>query len=251
MKNSIFIITILIPIIFFSSCSSYQATVKKQENLSYESVKVSPDWKYKKPGAKKMIVPLIGLSAGAAYGFQNEFSYEGETYSGKENALIWGGVGLLTGALINGVLFPKKGKKKKFDLSQSQDWLDGYNKSTEQDYMIQKQENNQSLVLVPKYKVEQYRGSFNELKKDLESNNPSTNFSALQDWKSKLNREYSILPDADINRISTYISSQEEQVADKELIQSLDRLSNLDNSCLLYTSPSPRDRTRSRMPSSA
>ena len=26
---------------------------------------------------------------------------------------------------------------------------------------------------------------------------------------------------------------------------------NLDNDCLLYTSPSPRDRTRSRMPSSA
>ena len=26
---------------------------------------------------------------------------------------------------------------------------------------------------------------------------------------------------------------------------------NLDNACLLYTSPSPRDRTRSRMPSSA
>ena len=28
-------------------------------------------------------------------------------------------------------------------------------------------------------------------------------------------------------------------------------LRNLDNICLLYTSPSPRDRTRSRMPSSA
>ena len=27
--------------------------------------------------------------------------------------------------------------------------------------------------------------------------------------------------------------------------------SEVDNSCLLYTSPSPRDRTRSRMPSSA
>ena len=26
---------------------------------------------------------------------------------------------------------------------------------------------------------------------------------------------------------------------------------NIDNYCLLYTSPSPRDRTRSRMPSSA
>ena len=30
-----------------------------------------------------------------------------------------------------------------------------------------------------------------------------------------------------------------------------DRNSNIDRSCLLYTSPSPRDRTRSRMPSSA
>ena len=30
-----------------------------------------------------------------------------------------------------------------------------------------------------------------------------------------------------------------------------DYLDNLSNSCLLYTSPSPRDRTRSRMPSSA
>ena len=27
--------------------------------------------------------------------------------------------------------------------------------------------------------------------------------------------------------------------------------SSMDNACLLYTSPSPRDRTRSRMPSSA
>ena len=28
-------------------------------------------------------------------------------------------------------------------------------------------------------------------------------------------------------------------------------INNLDKGCLLYTSPSPRDRTRSRMPSSA
>ena len=35
-------------------------------------------------------------------------------------------------------------------------------------------------------------------------------------------------------------------------INNLDKGSmNLINSCLLYTSPSPRDRTRSRMPSSA
>ena len=31
----------------------------------------------------------------------------------------------------------------------------------------------------------------------------------------------------------------------------LDRYSDDDKDCLLYTSPSPRDRTRSRMPSSA
>ena len=30
-----------------------------------------------------------------------------------------------------------------------------------------------------------------------------------------------------------------------------DAISGCDNDCLLYTSPSPRDRTRSRMPSSA
>ena len=30
-----------------------------------------------------------------------------------------------------------------------------------------------------------------------------------------------------------------------------DRVANLLDTCLLYTSPSPRDRTRSRMPSSA
>ena len=31
----------------------------------------------------------------------------------------------------------------------------------------------------------------------------------------------------------------------------LDKLDKVDRVCLLYTSPSPRDRTRSRMPSSA
>ena len=39
---------------------------------------------------------------------------------------------------------------------------------------------------------------------------------------------------------------------EEKLIQSIrDHLARLDSTCLLYTSPSPRDRTRSRMPSSA
>ena len=37
----------------------------------------------------------------------------------------------------------------------------------------------------------------------------------------------------------------------KNVIQSKWIKSDLNNHCLLYTSPSPRDRTRSRMPSSA
>ena len=37
----------------------------------------------------------------------------------------------------------------------------------------------------------------------------------------------------------------------RELMAAKDGTSQAGNTCLLYTSPSPRDRTRSRMPSSA
>ena len=37
----------------------------------------------------------------------------------------------------------------------------------------------------------------------------------------------------------------------KEWDSLMERINNLNRFCLLYTSPSPRDRTRSRMPSSA
>ena len=40
-------------------------------------------------------------------------------------------------------------------------------------------------------------------------------------------------------------------VADKNIVMTLDNDAYLTTPCLLYTSPSPRDRTRSRMPSSA
>ena len=36
-----------------------------------------------------------------------------------------------------------------------------------------------------------------------------------------------------------------------DVVVSFDKINELMNDCLLYTSPSPRDRTRSRMPSSA
>ena len=49
----------------------------------------------------------------------------------------------------------------------------------------------------------------------------------------------------EINKNMTYFSGDK-----KELVGLMDMLPK-HNTCLLYTSPSPRDRTRSRMPSSA
>ena len=51
------------------------------------------------------------------------------------------------------------------------------------------------------------------------------------------------------NRMSNYIMKQlEEAGVPTHLVE---ELSDRETACLLYTSPSPRDRTRSRMPSSA
>ena len=63
---------------------------------------------------------------------------------------------------------------------------------------------------------------------------------------------------ADIIRNSDFVDTlPDEQVpqldaedSDEEDPDTLDEADNVDD-CLLYTSPSPRDRTRSRMPSSA
>ena len=42
-----------------------------------------------------------------------------------------------------------------------------------------------------------------------------------------------------------------EQLRIHETLADYDKFQDWDKDCLLYTSPSPRDRTRSRMPSSA
>ena len=47
--------------------------------------------------------------------------------------------------------------------------------------------------------------------------------------------------------LKQYYISQEHRGGPTDLVDNLDQYIN----CLLYTSPSPRDRTRSRMPSSA
>ena len=59
-----------------------------------------------------------------------------------------------------------------------------------------------------------------------------------------------VLKASDINFFSSLIKEGKFINAVQDLTIFIDK-KNEDGSCLLYTSPSPRDRTRSRMPSSA
>ena len=62
-----------------------------------------------------------------------------------------------------------------------------------------------------------------------------------------------MLHELTLNELTAKLAAGE--VSSREAMQAcLDRIDAVDgsiNACLLYTSPSPRDRTRSRMPSSA
>lgn len=209
-----------------SSCSTYQATVKKQDKLQYDAISVQPSWKYKKPGAKKLILPVIGLAAGGYYGYNNEFTYEGKVYKEKENAAIWGGVGLLAGLLINGILFPRR-RNKRFDSSQSNKWVSNYNKSIGKNYLIHEKGRNNSLILVPKEKVAILRSNYKKLIRDLEHEKPLTSFNRLQRWKQDLKEEYSILPSSEITLVSTKISKYESKVANNTLRRETDKVVDL------------------------
>lgn len=148
------ILTFLVSaIILFSSCSSYQATVKKHKNLKFESVEVYPEWTPKKPKGK-WILPVISLSGGAYYGYKTEFTYEDKTYEGKENAAIWGGIGLIGGALLTNLIFQKKPYNSyKYNPADSEKWLRNYNKTNRTNYVLHKTNPNQSLVIVPRNRL--------------------------------------------------------------------------------------------------
>ena len=76
----------------------------------------------------------------------------------------------------------------------------------------------------------------------------------MTDEKKKMTAQGSSVGADDGQSISkTYensIPTSGEEIND-EIVNSPERLEEMYRSCLLYTSPSPRDRTRSRMPSSA
>ena len=94
---------------------------------------------------------------------------------------------------------------------------------------------------------------FTEIDGNFPNHSPDTskpdNYKALIDAVQQQKAEIGIALDGDGDRIGVVTPSGEIIWADRLMMMFARDL--LTRSCLLYTSPSPRDRTRSRMPSSA
>ena len=99
----------------------------------------------------------------------------------------------------------------------------------------------------------------NRILKMRESNNlnvtkqDSSNNNLMSEFEGSIKDSNTQVTNSDKPTLSNYSQNNS-----KNLIQHKDKTENQnilknvnDNDCLLYTSPSPRDRTRSRMPSSA
>jgi len=229
MKARFLYITLALAILN-SSCSTYKASIKKHENLQYEAIRVYPEWKYEEPKGKKWITPVIGIGAGALYGYTNETTFNEETYSGAESAGLWAAGGLLAGLIVNGVLFPKRNRAKtRFDISQTEKWIADYNRTTNSNYMVKEKGVKNTLTLVPQDKVERLRREYKLMFAKLNKTNPSITFNELQDWKYHLKGKYSILPESELNTISNVISRNEQKVADGELLSKANELRILSN----------------------
>jgi hypothetical protein len=146
---------LLVIVLFTCSCASYEASVKRYNDLNYESKRVYPEWKPIERNAGKWILPVIGLSAGGFYGYNNDFTYGDTSFEGIESAAIWGGAGLLSGALINSWFFQNRGRRSKdFKISESNKWIRSYNRATNNRYVIHRTEPDNSLIIVPKSRLD-------------------------------------------------------------------------------------------------
>ena len=212
------IIVLLCGGLLLSSCTSYQATIRNQQELQYEQVRVYPAWEHKEPKGKKVILPIVGLTAGAIYGSQTEYTYGSETYSGLENAAIWGGAGLLGGLFLNQYVFKNNAyRAPRFDASQSDEWIKSYNAKQGHDYLIVKEDKNNSLIIVPRENVIRIRDSYNALERDLARSQPTTTFLILREWEANLKGQYSILPQNEIQHVQGLIAENRTRVANNDL----------------------------------
>ena len=88
-----------------------------------------------------------------------------------------------------------------------------------------------------------------------EDKDPKDDADPKDDDKDDKDDEIDLEKETDPEKIKKYAKKLEEQsqqhIQDKESQAKSTKAPNTPNTCLLYTSPSPRDRTRSRMPSSA
>ena len=172
---------ILVFPILFSSCSSFQAVSKNSRKLEYDALQVTPTWKKKKDRGKQAIAPLVGIGIGVVYGSNTELTFRDETIAKENSAAIFGIGGLILGSVVNKFLFTKK--KKSFRPEQSQDWLISFNKTSPVEYLIKDQKASNTLILVPKIKVDLIKKEFALLVSDLQLTKPRTTLVEIQNWE--------------------------------------------------------------------
>ena len=78
-----------------------------------------------------------------------------------------------------------------------------------------------------------------------ELTNTETGIQTIKGYAKELTKKPGVYKMLDISNKILYIGKA------KNLFNRVKSYTNLNNHCLLYTSPSPRDRQKSRMPSSA
>ncbi len=212
------ITSIIISFIILSSCSTYKATIRQHEDLDYGAMKVTPEWEYIDHKGSKKLIRGIGLISGGIYGYTNETTINGKTYTGFQNAAPWGIIGYIGGAIITSVIFQKENPNKAtFNISQSDKWLNEFNQSTGNSYLLNSKNLDNTLVLIPQSNVEVLRYEYKLLEEDLKRSSPTTNFQTLKNWEIKLTKEFSYLPADELSNLKSLISENKQKLADKEL----------------------------------
>ncbi|MFA0963558.1 hypothetical protein AB9P05_17270 [Roseivirga sp. BDSF3-8] len=225
MKYSLWI---LIIVLFASSCKPYKATVSRETDNKYNELRtVTPTWEYQKPGGQ-WVLPLIATGGAAYYGYLNDITIDEETYVEWESAGIHALGGLLAGALVNAIIFPKPkfGQRKQFERSDTDKWLASYNKSLNRQYELKEATRN-TLVLVPTDVLVNLRKNYRTLLQDLQKDNPKTTYEELQDWKRELNGRYTVLPPQEINQVRNAIENNEKRIASAQILRQAEALKDL------------------------